>query len=210
MHLNPDEPPTLIVLFTVCVYWTIVAAMVVRRRRRTRKLSGVVPEQRMEVWMGLLWIPLVAAWVALPALAVSRRSGAFALPAFATADAFTSLRWIAAAMAVVALHGSIRSWRQMGRHWTMAVTRDEAGTLFTGGMFARVRHPIYALSILLMLSTWVVVPNIPMLVVAAVHVALMHAKARNEERFLLDVHGDEYASYCERTGRFLPRLTAAQ
>ena len=89
----------------------------------------------------------------------------------------------------------------------MAVTRDERGTLLTGGLFSRVRHPIYAFSIVLMLATLVAVPTWPMLVVAAVHVSLMALKARNEERFLLAAHGERYARYCRDTGRFVPRLT---
>jgi protein-S-isoprenylcysteine O-methyltransferase Ste14 len=52
----------------------------------------------------------------------------------------------------------------------------------------------------------VVVATVPMLVVAAIHVVLMVLKARNEEQFLLSVHGDAYRSYCRRTGRFFPRL----
>jgi protein-S-isoprenylcysteine O-methyltransferase Ste14 len=41
---------------------------------------------------------------------------------------------------------------------------------------------------------------------AALHIGLMLAKSRNEERFLAARHGDAYRSYCRRTGRFLPRL----
>jgi protein-S-isoprenylcysteine O-methyltransferase Ste14 len=47
-----------------------------------------------------------------------------------------------------------------------------------------------------------------MVVVAAVHVLLMLVKARNEERFLLGAKGEAYASYCRRTGRFVPRFGA--
>ena len=36
---------------------------------------------------------------------------------------------------------------------------------------------------------------------------LMVLKARNEEAFLHGVHGEVYARYCARTGRFLPRFT---
>ena len=48
-----------------------------------------------------------------------------------------------------------------------------------------------------------------MLVVGLVHLVLMIVKARNEERHLLAVHGDAYARYIERTGRFVPRLRRA-
>jgi len=206
LHLTPVELPTLIALLTVWVYWTIVAVMVVRRRRKTRKLSGVLPEQRLEVLLWLAWVPVVVAWLALPWLALTHASGMLAVPAFARSKAFTLLRWVAAATGVAALHGSIRTWREMGRHWTMAVTRDETSTLLTAGTFGRVRHPVYAQSIALMLATFVVLPTWPMFAVAVIHVALMLAKARNEERFLLAAHGDAYVRYCSATGRFIPRM----
>jgi len=196
--------PSLVVATVICVYWTYVGVMVVRRRRRTHKLAGVVPEQPLERVMGLIWVPLVAAWMTLPWLAFARSSGVFSLPEFARAGGYTVLRWLAAGVAVAALLATIRCWRQMGRNWTMAVTRDEAKELITDGMFGRVRHPIYALSILLMICTVVVVPTLPVLLMAVVHIALMITKARNEERFLRDVHGARYADYCAATGRFLP------
>lgn len=201
--------PTLIVTLSVWVYWSIVAVKSARRRKRTGSFGGVLPEQVMERVMWAMWLPLVACWVSFPFLAWTHRAGPFALPAFAQDAGYALLRWAGAALAVAALAGSIRGWREMGRNWTMAVTQQEASALITGGMFSRVRHPIYALSILLMLATLVAVPTWPVAVIAAVHVALMITKARNEERFLLCVHGERYASYCRRTGRFIPRAAVA-
>ena len=45
----------------------------------------------------------------------------------------------------------------MGTAWTMAVTPDRNTDLITDGPFARVRHPIYGFSLLLMACTVVVV-----------------------------------------------------
>ena len=115
------------------------------------------------------------------------------------------LRWAAAGIGALCLHGSIRAWRRMGRNWRMAVAPGQKTELVTGGPFARVRHPIYALSMLLMLCTLAVVPTLPLLLIAAVHITLMLLKAHNEERFLKGVHGAAYADYCRRTGRFVPR-----
>jgi protein-S-isoprenylcysteine O-methyltransferase Ste14 len=58
-----------------------------------------------------------------------------------------------------------------------------------------------------MLASLCVLPIVAMLAVAAIHLALMVTKARNEERYLLGVHGDDYAAYVGRTGRFFPRLS---
>jgi protein-S-isoprenylcysteine O-methyltransferase Ste14 len=45
-----------------------------------------------------------------------------------------------------------------------------------------------------------------MIALALIHVALVNAKARNEERHLLATHGETYAAYVARTGRFAPRF----
>jgi protein-S-isoprenylcysteine O-methyltransferase Ste14 len=92
----------------------------------------------------------------------------------------------------------------------MAVTPDQKTELVTTGLYGYIRHPIYALSILLMLCSAAVVPTIPMAGVAVVHILLMFTKARNEERFLLGAQGDAYARYCRRTGRFVPRFGARE
>ncbi len=91
------------------------------------------------------------------------------------------------------------------RNWRMDVGVATKAPLITDSLFAYIRHPIYAFSILLMLCTVAIVPTLPMLVVAVVHIALMNAKARSEERHLLAVHGDAYARYLRASGRFLPR-----
>ena len=90
----------------------------------------------------------------------------------------------------------------------MDVSVDTKTALITDGPFRRIRHPIYAFSILLMVCTAIVLPTWPMLVVAAIQIALYNAKARNEERHLLKSHGEAYAVYIERTGRFIPRCGA--
>jgi protein-S-isoprenylcysteine O-methyltransferase Ste14 len=94
----------------------------------------------------------------------------------------------------------------MGRHWRMDVSLKGEGELITDGPFAHVRHPIYALSMLLMICTLLVVPTAPMLVVAIAHLLLIHFKARHEELHLLRAHGEVYRRYLARTGRFFPNL----
>jgi protein-S-isoprenylcysteine O-methyltransferase Ste14 len=82
---------------------------------------------------------------------------------------------------------------------------DRNTSLITDGLFARVRHPIYAFSIALMIATAIVLPTLPMVVVALLHLVLMNVKARSEEAHHARMHGDAYLRYVERTGRFVPR-----
>jgi protein-S-isoprenylcysteine O-methyltransferase Ste14 len=168
-----------------------------------------VPEQRKERYMWLVWVPLVALWVTLPYLAEMRTSGPLALPDFASRlPVYAGLRWAAAIIALFCLAFSIRCWLQMGRNWRMDVSSSDRTELITEGLFSRIRHPIYAFSMLLMLCSAAILPTFPMLAVAAVHIVLMNMKARNEERHLLQAHGEAYARYLAQTGRFFPRTGA--
>jgi protein-S-isoprenylcysteine O-methyltransferase Ste14 len=199
--------PLLLLTATVSAYWIRVGVMVVRIRRKSRATVGVVPELLVERIMWLVWVPLIAAWIALPWMALAKTGEPWAIPDFATREpAYALLRWLAALVAVLCLVLTIKCWARMGDAWRMDVSLATKTALITDGPFQRIRHPIYALSILLMLCSIVVAPTVPMFVVAATHITLMNLKARNEERHLLASHRAAYEGYVRRTGRFLPRF----
>ncbi|MCC6195094.1 MAG: isoprenylcysteine carboxylmethyltransferase family protein [Burkholderiales bacterium] len=204
-----DVPGTLVAA-TVTAYWLGAGAMIVRVRRHARRheqrAAQVVPVQGLERFMALVWVPLVLAWIALPWLALQRAGPLPSLPALVDDAPYAALRWAAAVVALACLAGTIKCWTRMGNNWRMAVTHEPGQVLITDGPFSRIRHPIYAFSILLMISTMVALPTPAMLVVGLAHIALMAVKARNEERHLLATYGSAYESYAARTGRFLPRF----
>ena len=203
------DVPLVVLIATVWIYWTCVAIMVVRVRRRNRKLVGLVPEQRVERLMWVIWVPLVAAWMFLPYAALKRTDPPFALPAFAAVEPYASVRVLAAAFAVVALAATIRCWLRMGDDWRMDIGARKTD-LITDGLFRLIRHPIYAFSMLLMVCSAIIVPTAAMIAVAAIHLTLMNLKARNEEQHLSAVHGESYRRYAARTGRFFPRFGARE
>jgi len=201
------DVPLLVVALTVSAYWLRVGAMVVRARRKQHRDVGLIPERRGERRMWLVVVPVVAAWCALPWLGLNRESGPLAVPAFARHPLYEVVRWIASFGAVACLVFTTQCWRRMGRDWRMDIS-DSNTTLITDGLFARVRHPIYAFSIAMIIATAIVLPSLPMLALAAIHGTVMNMKARNEEAHLTRMHGDAYARYVARTGRFLPRSAA--
>jgi len=199
--------PAVLVTATVWAYWLGVGMMIIRARRKTRRLAGLVPEQRLERFMWVVWVPLVAAWITFPYLALVRTHAPFAMPAFAQENSlYVWLRWLAAICALICLLLTSLVWSRMGTRWRMAVSVEGEQEPITDGPFRFVRHPIYALSMLLMFCSAAVVPNTPMLVIALVHLVLLQIKARNEEAHLLATHGEVYRAYLARTGRFFPKL----
>jgi len=197
--------PGVVLAATIWAYWIGVGMMIVRVHRKTRKLGGLVPEQSLERAMWLVWVPLVAAWLTLPYLALVRAHPPLAVPAFARISAgYVALRWLGATVAVLALLLTSLCWSRMGTGWRMGVSKSGGQMLITDGLFRNVRHPIYALSMVLMACSMIVVPTPPMLVIGVVHFMLLQIKARNEERHLLGVHGDAYGRYLARTARFVP------
>jgi protein-S-isoprenylcysteine O-methyltransferase Ste14 len=203
--------PAIFLTATIWAYWVGVGVMIARVHRATHRLGGLVPEQRLERSMWLIWVPLVAAWLTLPYLALVRSHAPLAVPLFAREiPAYSTLRWIATLVAVICLLLTSLCWSRMGTRWRMDVSVEGKEELITDGPFRHVRHPIYALSMLLMACSVIVVPTVPMLIVGAMHFVLMQLKARNEERHLITVHGDIYRRYLARTGRFVPSWPASR
>ena len=65
----------------------------------------------------------------------------------------------------------------------MVVAPDQLNQFVTSGLYGCVRHPIMRWSILMMLAALVVVPTVPVAVMAALH-RPDDTKIYNEERFL--------------------------
>jgi protein-S-isoprenylcysteine O-methyltransferase Ste14 len=202
-----NDLPAVITASTICAYWLGVGVLIVRVKRHSRDTPILSPKLPVERFMGVVFIPLVALWVLLPWLARTGTSPLLApSPQAAGVPVYVACRWLAATIAVLCFAATVRCWARMGRDWRMAVAVGEKTNLITDGPFSRIRHPIYAFQILLMICTVVIVPTLPMFVVAVTHFTLMNVKARNEERYLLQTQPEVYSRYMQRTGRFFPRL----
>lgn len=205
MSLIGDLPLTVVAL-TVWGYWSSVCVLVVRSHIRYRTPAGGLPRTAGERWMWALWVPAIVLWQIFPALGASVSNPLLATPRIAMSNSLLwSVRLAAAGGAMLAFGLTIPNWFGMGRNWSMAIVPGKKCRLITKGMFSYVRHPIYSLSILLMLATVTVTLTPAMILVAAIHIAMLCMKAISEERYLRRVHGDDYVNYCKRTGRFIPK-----
>ena len=92
----------------------------------------------------------------------------------------------------------------MGNSWRIGIDPKEKNTLITDGPFKRIRHPIYALSMLLMLGSLLSVQTPAMAVLFCIHWIIFTLEAIREERYLTNIYGVTYQQYINQTNRFLP------
>jgi protein-S-isoprenylcysteine O-methyltransferase Ste14 len=93
----------------------------------------------------------------------------------------------------------------MGDEWRIGVDPQERTRLVTDGPFGLVRNPIYSAMFPTVLGLVLMVPSvIAVAAVLALAIGLELQVRRVEEPYLLRTHGDEYAGYAARVGRFLP------
>jgi protein-S-isoprenylcysteine O-methyltransferase Ste14 len=155
----------------------------------------------------IVWVPGVLVWIAHPY--ITALVPQTTLPAvLRDLHSKRIVGLVAAAVGTLALVGTLVCWKRMGKSWRMGINPDEKTQLIVSGPYAYVRHPIYALQSLLALATAVAVPSPLMIAVATAIVLLLQWEARREEKYLLVHHGEAYAEYCRRVGRFAPRSAA--
>jgi protein-S-isoprenylcysteine O-methyltransferase Ste14 len=141
----------------------------------------------LDVVLNALWPHVMTQRLAIPAIRTSAWCG-----------------WLGLAIVTSGLFLSAAGVSSMGRSWRIGIDREKPGPLVTGGLFGRMRHPIYAGMLLVTLGMAGVTGDLLSTAVAAGAWVGIPVQARLEEDFLLSRHGDEYRTYQARTGRFWP------
>lgn len=109
------------------------------------------------------------------------------------------------ALALLGITGTLYAQLAMGASWRIGVDPEERTALVTGGPFELVRNPIYsailltALGLTLLVPSWVAIAGL-VGVVAALELQVRAV----EEPHMQRAHGDAYADYAARVGRFVP------
>jgi protein-S-isoprenylcysteine O-methyltransferase Ste14 len=195
--------PALVVGLLMAFYWARVLRLAWKQKRRTGQAGNLLPPERLGRVLRVVWFPVIGLWVALPIWAGVSRARIWLLAPLVDVGWWG---WVALVVAAGAFVATWVCWRKMGRSWRMGIDPRDRTKLVITGPFAYLRHPIYSLSSLLMICTMAILPSPAMLVVGVIHLGLLQWEARREERYLLSVHGEAYAGYAARTGRFWPRL----
>lgn len=100
-----------------------------------------------------------------------------------------------------------RSHADLGRNWFATLTIGKDQSLVTSGVYRSIRHPMYAAHLwwgiaqVLLLQNWIAGPSF---LVSLVPLCVL--RIPREEEMMLRHFGDDYRSYMNRTGRFIPPL----
>ncbi|MCG3039776.1 isoprenylcysteine carboxylmethyltransferase family protein [Streptomyces sp. S1A] len=168
------------------------------QRRRTgdagfRGVSGRPGEASW--WAGVLFVAALLGGVAAPLAALAGLPTA-AVPA---------LRWTGLVAALAGVAATTAAQTNMGASWRVGVDAGERTAPVTGGLFAHVRNPVFAVMTCTATGLALMVPNPVSLLALACLVAAVQLQVRVvEEPCLRAAHGAAYAAYTARAGRFLP------
>ncbi len=101
-----------------------------------------------------------------------------------------------------------RSHADLGKNWSPGLEIREDHGLVTGGVYARMRHPMYA-------AIWISVLAQPLLIqnwiagalVVPVFLLMYVTRIPKEEAMMRETFGESYDSYKASTGRVFPKLS---
>lgn len=114
-------------------------------------------------------------------------------------------RWSGVGLGVTAATLLTITFHSLGENLTDTVVTRENHTLVTSGPYRWVRHPFYLATALAMTADSLVTANWYLALTGAITMGLIVLRTRTEESKLVERFGDEYRTYMDRTGRFLPR-----
>ncbi|MCA0146827.1 isoprenylcysteine carboxylmethyltransferase family protein [Blastococcus sp. LR1] len=149
-------------------------------------------------WGGVLFVVAILLGVAGPLSAVAGVAPVDQTPVMAAAGLILALAGFIATLAGQA---------GMGASWRVGVDPGERTELVTTGVFAHVRNPIFTAMAVAQLGMVLLVPNgLSAAALVSLVIAVQLQVRAVEEPYLLLAHGQTYAAYAERTGRFLPGI----
>jgi protein-S-isoprenylcysteine O-methyltransferase Ste14 len=100
-----------------------------------------------------------------------------------------------------------RSHKDLGKNWSVTLEVREGHQLVTQGVYAHVRHPMYASFLLWGVTQALLIPNwIAGFAGLATVLALYAIRQSREEAMMRDTFGAEYDAYSARTKRLIPGI----
>jgi len=95
----------------------------------------------------------------------------------------------------------------LGSSWRKGLDYNTTNNLVTGGLYRFVRNPYFTSSLVFQFSLILLIPNAIMICSFVQSLVLLGLQVRQEESFLQEKYGEQYTTYKETTGRFLPKIS---
>ncbi len=161
---------------------------------KIRSKEGVGPLALMRLVGLVLWVPLIV-YIINPAGVADLR-----------VDLPDGLRL--GALAVLIVNSILTVWMlvSLGNNITPVQETRENATLVTHGPYRYIRHPLYTFGFILLFGLTVLTGLWTTLIGAAAFLVFILWRTPREEAKLIDLFGEAYRSYMQRTGRFSPKL----
>ena len=196
--------PALIALLLFALYMTVAFGIrTIQHLRATGStgFQGISGAPGSASWFGgVLFVLALVLGALAPILELGGLVGGLVeLPTWVT--------WSGAALAVVGTLATYGSQVAMGKSWRIGVRDTERTELVIEGPFRIVRNPIFSCMLFTGTGLALVIPNVLSLAsLICLFVAVELQVRVVEEPYLYRTHGNRYAEYCLRVGRFIPGM----
>jgi hypothetical protein len=194
---------TTAVFLSALIYWGGVVINVYRVRRHIGRSPNLMKYRSLkERLLFLGWSFIILGWIVQPLIIDGYRSNAFfAVPGPLLHPGGTVIGIL---LALGGYAGTLWCYTSLGDSWRLGVNGKVRTVLVREGIYAQVRHPIYLFQIIILMGMVCLLPSLFSFFILAVHYLCIGVMARDEEAYLVEVHGSEYEEYLLRTGRFFP------
>lgn len=186
---------TALVLYVAYMLVRNVSEAKLKRGSKFEGLANAEKSDRLELWVvGFgsvpVWVYMLSPWLDFAAMG---------LP--------DALRWLGV---MVALFGTYVFWwshHTLAENWTPFIEAPPGARLITGGPYRWVRHPMYSSFLLFNGGLWLVSSNWIAGGFAFLSFLWMYLhRVGREERMMVELFGDEYRAFAEKTGRVIPGI----
>jgi protein-S-isoprenylcysteine O-methyltransferase Ste14 len=185
------------------IVWLLsfAATCVIRTPYGARNQANTIALSRKDTSEKVLLIGMFGTAMVLPLIHLA--TGLFAFADYRLGDSATI---VGALLLVPYLILFWRSHADLGRNWSPGLEVRDRHELISRGIYARIRHPMYAAIWLSSLAQPLLIHNwIAGFLVVPAFAAMWLIRVPQEEAMMRDAFGEAYVNYCRRTGRLFPR-----